>query len=412
MKSRVWKELGSDGGERKVVVFFPLRLQNLHLSKDVGQLGLALAKNLNCRLELITIGAEENLDLPSRVSVYDLTRGRTGNLPLNLMIHLFRYMVARRGEIVLFLSYFWGPWSWISVPMHRALNRGLSIVKLDGNPRRTPGLVNPKYGFVRTWLRNIVLNVFGDSVDLVSCESRELLISMKSSLKTSKIGPRLAVVPSGISDAFLDYARSEPRNTPGPSDHLKILLLGRINEPFKGLEIFLAALQHLQGSRVHFYICGPSGPWSNSMLDNHFSDRPDDRNMVTILPAASGVNEVVDVISSSNVLCLPSFDTPEAAESFGLVLVEAMACGVYCLASDSVPSARDLFGEGKFGQIFRNRDAIDLASQIEKLIKSPSILARAKIEGPQHVAENYTWDILAGQAVALCLESRAGKSLN
>jgi phosphatidylinositol alpha-mannosyltransferase len=274
------------------------------------------------------------------------------------------------------------------------------------------GLLRPKYRFLKKSFTNKILNVFGASVDLVSCESQELLTSMKSSLESSKIGPRLAVVPSGISDSFLEAALSAPRSAPEPSGHLKILLLGRINEPFKGLEIFLAALDHLQGAGVHFYMCGPSGPWSDSVIDNYFGNRPENRKMVTILPAASGVGEVVEIISSSNVLCLPSFDTTEAVESFGLVLVEAMACGVYFLASDSVPSARDLFGEGRFGEIFRSRDASDLANQIKKLIKNPGILARAKIEGPPLIAKKYTWDILAEQAIALCLESRAGKSLN
>jgi glycosyltransferase involved in cell wall biosynthesis len=402
----------SSGAEGGVVVFFPLCLQKIHLTKDVVQLGLALAKERNRELALVALGSEEGLELPEGVTFYDLThkRART-SLPV-LILRLARYLFASRGRVLLFLSYFWGAWSWISVTVYRVLNRGFSIVKLDGNPTRILDLVNTKSGVIRTWLRRRGFNLFGLSVDLISCESQELLSSMKLLVADSNIGSRLALLPNGVSDAFLESAWSSAGKALDSPGKLKILLLGRINEPSKGLEIFLSALCHLENTSVHFYVCGPSGTWSDSVLASHFKNRPEDRKRLTVIPEARGAEEVVAVISSAHVLCLPSFDTPEAVEGAPLVLAEAMACGAYFLASDAVPYAQDLCGGGRFGDIFRNRDGADLANKIKSVFESPEILARVKEEGPRQVAEQYTWGVIAERALALCVESRKGNRLS
>ena len=50
-------------------------------------------------------------------------------------------------------------------------------------------------------------------------------------------------------------------------------------------------------------------------------------------------------------------------ESFGIVLVEAMAAGCHVIASD-LTAFSDVLDGGKYGALFRNEDATDLASVV------------------------------------------------
>jgi glycosyltransferase involved in cell wall biosynthesis len=66
-----------------------------------------------------------------------------------------------------------------------------------------------------------------------------------------------------------------------------------------------------------------------------------------------------------NLLVLPSDDI---LESFGWVQIEAMSCGVPCVATN-LPGMRIPIKETMFGELFENRDSNDLASKIIKVLK-------------------------------------------
>jgi phosphatidylinositol alpha-mannosyltransferase len=134
---------------------------------------------------------------------------------------------------------------------------------------------------------------------------------------------RIAVIPNGVD---LDrFTRSvEPRRpVEHPHQRLRILFVGRFAEPRKGFGSLLeaAALLEQQGRPVEVHVVG-AGP------TERFERRAERLGVVFHGRVSDG--ELSAEYQEADVFCAPSV----GGESFGMVLVEAMAAGCPVVASD------------------------------------------------------------------------------
>jgi len=95
-------------------------------------------------------------------------------------------------------------------------------------------------------------------------------------------------------------------------------------------------------------------------------------------------------INALDVLVLPSRTTPRWKEQFGRVIIEALACGVPVIGSDSghIPY---LINDTGGGLIFPEGDIEELADCIERLLNNPGQREALAQQGRQQVLEKYTW---------------------
>jgi glycosyltransferase involved in cell wall biosynthesis len=128
------------------------------------------------------------------------------------------------------------------------------------------------------------------------------------------------------------------------------------------------------------------------------------RNKITIEGRRLGISEqirIIDTIPSSQVpkylncmdcLVLPSRTTKKWKEQFGRVLVEAMACEVPVIGSDSgeIPNVI-----GDSGLIFREGDVDDLSSKLEVLINNKDVRVELAEKGRQRVLNYFTQEKVA-----------------
>lgn len=100
------------------------------------------------------------------------------------------------------------------------------------------------------------------------------------------------------------------------------------------------------------------------------------------------------VMQGLDVLVLPSRTTANWKEQFGRVLVEAMACGVPVVGSDSgeIPH---VIGDG--GIVYAEGDRLALAHSIIQLSAQPPIYAEYSQKARQRVQQHYTQQALAHQ---------------
>ena len=106
--------------------------------------------------------------------------------------------------------------------------------------------------------------------------------------------------------------------------------------------------------------------------------------------------QMPDFYRSIDVLALPSRSTPSWQEQFGRVLVEAMACAVATVGSDSGEIPQVL---GPAGLVFPEDDGDALRSHLQRLLDDP-VRRRALGEaGRQRVLDHYTMAHIARQTV-------------
>lgn len=156
------------------------------------------------------------------------------------------------------------------------------------------------------------------------------------------------------------------------------------------VEAFMRIKNQLPDVDVSLLIVG-SGP-EEQALKKQVADAGLER--CTVFTGTVPHTRAGDYMRCMDVFVLPSRTTPAWKEQFGRVIIEAMACGVPVVGSDSgqIPYLiRDTGG----GSVFHEGDAADLAAKLENLVIDPSLRQRLGAVGEVSVRRNYTYDAIA-----------------
>jgi glycosyltransferase involved in cell wall biosynthesis len=165
---------------------------------------------------------------------------------------------------------------------------------------------------------------------------------------------------------------------------LVVGFLGRF-EPQKGVALLCGVLERMQSPWHALFVGGGTlEPFLRAFESRH----PSRVRVVT------GVvhGEVPRWLNAMTMLCAPSQTTAGWREQFGRMLVEAMACGVPVLGSDSgeIP-----FVIGDAGGILPEAEPDAWMAAIEHLLNDPAARREYAERGMTRVAERYTWPVVA-----------------
>lgn len=202
------------------------------------------------------------------------------------------------------------------------------------------------------------------------------------------VGGDAVIIPNGVdTSAFID---AHPK--PGwPGAGKSLVFLGRVDEPRKGLEVLLKALPEIRVAFPELRLL-VAGPGDDKEILSDLSEA--DKKAVTVLGMIDA-EEKADVFASGNIYIAPN----TGGESFGIVLLEAMASGTPVVASDLVAFQRVL-NFGKAGRTFRNEDSGDLAKVVINLLSDDAELAKLKQAGLARAAE-FDWALVANKVLAV-----------
>ena len=99
-------------------------------------------------------------------------------------------------------------------------------------------------------------------------------------------------------------------------------------------------------------------------------------------------------LASARVFCLPSIVASSGdAEGFGMVLLEAQACGVPVVTSARGGATEGLV-EGRTGFAFAERDVDALATALTTLLSDDALASRMSVQAPAFVHERFDIDVL------------------
>ena len=97
-------------------------------------------------------------------------------------------------------------------------------------------------------------------------------------------------------------------------------------------------------------------------------------------------------LNAMTVLCAPSQTTPSWREQFGRMLIEAMACGVPVLASDSGEMPHVV---GDAGLVLPENDVRAWTAAFDRLSADDELRGELRARGIARVNERFAWPIVA-----------------
>jgi len=167
---------------------------------------------------------------------------------------------------------------------------------------------------------------------------------------------------------------------------VNLLFVGGLDSAhyFKGLTVLFEALTKLEHKYWRLSIIG-----SGNLMAN-YKDQVEALGLSKKIKFLGRLDEttLIKTYQSSDIFILPSINRHEA---FGLVLMEAMSCGIPVIASN-LPGVRQVFRDGLDGLVAETGNAQDLAEKIAELIGSePKRIAMGK-SARSHAISKYSWE--------------------
>jgi len=203
---------------------------------------------------------------------------------------------------------------------------------------------------------------------------------------------RIEIVPPGVDHAFFSPGDQRgARLALGLGDHPVLLFVGRI-QPLKALDVAIAALSTLaQRDAVLLAVGGPSGAAGADEMDRiqRLAEQLGVGDRVRFVPPQP--HHLLSTYYRAADVCL----VPSRSESFGLVALEAAACGIPVVAS-AVGGLTTLVDHGRTGFLVDSRDPERFAEAAARVLDDPD-LARTMGAAGAARARTYTWSTTAGR---------------
>jgi len=205
----------------------------------------------------------------------------------------------------------------------------------------------------------------------------------------------ISLVPNGVDlQRFLKTSRERARGKIqrefGLSPHHFIFLFVGNFFKRKGVQFLLPAFARLRDDSTRLIIVGNHGgenQWAKEMIE--------DLGVGNRVILAGEQKDVETFYAASDAFVFPSF-----YESFGLVLLEALACGLPVIASRT-GGAEDLIQDNENGFLLSSPGNIhELSRKMKELLRDRALGKRMAVRAREKISL-YSWDRVAEQTMAI-----------
>ena len=288
------------------------------------------------------------------------------------------------------------------VHSHYWLSGQIGLVAAE---RRGIPLVHTMHTMGRVKNLNLALGDRAESFDRICAESEivrlaDRLVANTAQERDELVGlygadpDRVDVVHPGVDlDVFRPLPRDEARDRLGlPSDERIVLFAGRL-QPHKGPDVAIEAVARLEPDVRLVIVGGPSG--TGTEHPEALAELASDRGVadrVSLVPPVDQRN-LADWYAAADVVCVPSH-----SESFGLVAMEAQACGrpVVAAAVGGLPTA---VVDGVTGVLVDGHDPADYAIALATILNDGALRDTMGAKAVTH-ASGFTWDATVDRLVS------------
>ena len=211
------------------------------------------------------------------------------------------------------------------------------------------------------------------------------------------LGADAVVIPNGV--AVSHYTNARP--LPGyPRAGGTVGFIGRYDEPRKGMDVLVPALErlvpHRPGLRLLVAGRGEAGEFLAG-VPRAVRDRIDLMGQVS-------EHDKARMLKSVDVYCAPN----TGQESFGVILLEAMAARTPIVASE-LEAFKRVLGGGVAGQLFPIGDSAALARELDRVLDDAA-LRRRLVEAAARAVVPYDWTTVVKEVLRVYEIAIAGAS--
>ena len=208
------------------------------------------------------------------------------------------------------------------------------------------------------------------------------------------VSAEYAIIPNGID---LAHFRSDVEPIAQYRDgKLNILFVGRL-EKRKGLKYLIDAFKkvHKENPETRLIVVGP-GTRLRPKFEKQARNAGLEKDIVFISDVS--YNDLPRYYQTADIFCAPA----TGQESFGIILLEAMALGKPVVAS-RISGYASVLTDDQEGLLVKPKNTGDLARALSKLVADPALRERLGARGKETVLK-YGWDKVAVRVEAYYLE--------
>lgn len=241
-------------------------------------------------------------------------------------------------------------------------------------------------GIIFFLYRLVVLPVVMSVADAVTCASFDYIDSSFIKLNFQKQPDKFYEIGFGV-----DLEKFKPRQRNRRQPEKNILFVAGLDRAhyFKGLGILLDAIKIITiDNRINLNFKLQIVGDGELRLDyEKIVKHLGLKNQIEFIGKVSE-RELINYYQLADVFVLPSINRGEA---FGLVLLEAMACGAPVIASD-LPGVRSIFKNGEQGLYFTPGDANELSKKILTILTSNLVTEKFSKSARELSEKKYSWN--------------------
>jgi D-inositol-3-phosphate glycosyltransferase len=220
---------------------------------------------------------------------------------------------------------------------------------------------------------------------------------------------KISIIPPGVDIShFYPIPADEAKCAIGvPEEETMLLFVGRI-EPLKGVETLLRAIAYMRSTGVasqhphYLAIIGGTPVADPQEIDTEM-------NRLQVLSRELGLQDLVLFLGKRAQSSLPYYYSaadvlimPSHYESFGMVALEAMACGTPVVASQ-VGGLAFLIQDGVTGFVVPGGDYIAMSERLTQLLTQPELRNQLGQQAADY-ARAYAWENIAARILELAQE--------
>lgn len=205
--------------------------------------------------------------------------------------------------------------------------------------------------------------------------------------QVEQLGGDPVLIPNGVRVGDFEScpaASSLPEIPPRREGFYRLVFLGRFDESRKGFDVLLDALPAICAEIPQLEVCVVGDG------DVAAARRKAGRN-ADVLHFVGRLSEDAKaaILADADAYIAPQ----RGGESFGIVLVEAMAAGAPVISSD-IDAFRLVLDDGHYGLHFENGNCSDLADAVVRLLRQPKLGEELRALGHKRAWE-YDWSQVA-----------------